>query len=325
MGDLRQNPVTGRWVVLAPGRGGRPVDGPPSGPARDLPRSDPTCPFCPGNEHELPEILWSLPTAEAPGWRCRASRNRYPAWGPAQGRQEIVIETPRHDLQPDRMDGEELDALVGAYLTRYRAVQASDGEPRVTLFRNHGPAAGRSLTHAHAQVVGMKRTPPEITGRDDRLLDFHRRTGGCLICDLTETAGAAGRRVIESGSFTVVVPQVPESAYEMWVVPSRHVGDFGESTADEAAHLGAVLGSALRRLSGVAGDPSYNLILHSGPGRRAGPEQHWFFQIRPRVAQLAGFELATGIVINAGDPDAEAEELRGWEEGIGPTGRPRSG
>ena len=60
----------------------------------------------------------------------------------------------------------------------------------------------------------------------------------------------------------------------------------------------------LARLYAALGDPPYNLVVHSAP---PGPGPfHWYVEIVPRVLIVAGFEQATGILVNAVPPDRAA-------------------
>ena len=64
----------------------------------------------------------------------------------------------------------------------------------------------------------------------------------------------------------------------------------------------------LARLDAALGDPPYNLVVHSAP---PGPGPfHWYVEIVPRVSVVAGFEQATGILVNVVPPDRAARELR---------------
>ena len=100
--------------------------------------------------------------------------------------------------------------------------------------------------------------------------------------------------------------------FDPGVVARRHQQEFGEATEPERRALGGVLGDLLGRLRERAGDPPYNLMIHSPRRSRSGSQAfHWFAQIRPRSAQTAGFELASGIAINASSPEVDARILRG--------------
>ena len=60
MPNLRQDPLTGEWVIVATERARRPETfAPPKKEKKiTLPSSVENCPFCPGNEHMTPpEVL----------------------------------------------------------------------------------------------------------------------------------------------------------------------------------------------------------------------------------------------------------------------------
>jgi UDPglucose--hexose-1-phosphate uridylyltransferase len=79
--ELRRDPITGRWVIIATDRSRRPSDfqrqsvPPPSGRF---------CPFCPGFESKTPpEVLAyrSNGSPNQPGWTVRVVPNKFPVLG----------------------------------------------------------------------------------------------------------------------------------------------------------------------------------------------------------------------------------------------------
>jgi UDPglucose--hexose-1-phosphate uridylyltransferase len=348
--ELRQNVLTGRWIAVAPNRGHRPLVGPAGGNGV----AAGVCPFCPGQERELASVLMEVKADGEPGWRVRVVPNRYPAFTndaargewvdpqlaggghaggglglapdvpvrntaalPAVGYQEVIIETPRHGCDLSGMTPEELADVVDVYHARYLAVSESAPWCRVFLFRNRGYAAGTSIEHPHAQLVATTAIPPEVRVREIRMLAYHNDHGRCLLCTLPEVEPGWEERVVaEHEQYRVFVPWAAESECEMWIVPRRHQAEFGETTPGERRALADAVGDALRRLRDRAGNPPYNLMIHSPRRSRSGSQAfHWFIQIRPRSAQSAGFELASGIAINASSPERDARILRGEEEG----------
>ena len=345
MAELRQNAVTGRWVAVAPVRGSRPVEeDPASADEEPVPARDPHCPFCPGNEAELPEVLWELPGSVDPGWRCRAVPNLYAAFrdvdpdaggrtGPVQGGvlvedasagvepgrtrpstglQEVLIESPRHDRDPGRMGGEELEAVVKLYAQRLARVARERPDFTPLLFRNHGPGAGASLAHPHAQLVATGTVPPAVARRRKRMRRFNRETGGCLLCALpTLEPDPVERTVAEEEHFQAFVPWAPERPLEMWIVPRRHESAFHRMRPDERRSFGVLLGRLLAGLRILAGEVDYNYIVHTAGGA-GGPDPalHWFAQIRPVTARMAGFEIGSGARILAAEPTDDAARLR---------------
>jgi UDPglucose--hexose-1-phosphate uridylyltransferase len=205
--------------------------------------------------------------------------------------------------------------VVDTYHERFVALSEQAATARVFLFRNRGADAGNSLLHAHAQMIATTTIPPEARVREIRMMGYHGDHGRCMVCSLPDLEPAFEDRVVlRDDHFVGVVPWAAESAFELWVIPRRHQAEFGECTQEERAALAACLGELLRRYRDRAGDPAYNLILHSAPrGRTGSRAHHWFVQLRPRIHRIAGFELASGVHINPSLPEQDARVLRGDE------------
>ena len=93
-------------------------------------------------------------------------------------------------------------------------------------------------------------------------------------------------------------------------MPREHQADFGR--ADDAAvrataqALRQVLGSLAVSLDG----PPYNLVLHTAPLKeRVDATFHWHWEVHPRLREIAGLELGTGLPVNPVSPEAAVEEL----------------
>ncbi len=329
MGEVRTNPVTGMEVVVAPERGGRPVDDVSAGGDRSG-AHEPSCPFCPGNEDRLPRVLDEVPMAAEPGaqgrdgasWAARASPNRFPAFEsdpsapgpgarPAGGYQEVVVETPRHDEGWEEFGTPHARAALELHRRRWRSVGERFPELRRLLFWNRGPRAGASLSHSHGQLVALEGTPPSVSGIDRRMDEHRQRRGGCIVCDLDGREPSGRRVVLETDHFRVRVPWAAEAPCEAWVVPLRHGPDFGGADDDQLDDLSRLLPRILRAVRNVLGHGQGNLLLHSGPRGSAERAHHWFLRVRPREGQVAGFELLSGLALNPSEPEEDAERLRG--------------
>src|SRR5215475_6255482 len=112
--ELRKDPITGRWVIIATDRAKRPSDFIRQSPAAP---TGGICPFCYGNEHKTPpEVLAYRNSGERdqPGWRIRVVPNKFPVLGiegdlnrqgegmydkmNGIGAHEVIIETPQHSM-----------------------------------------------------------------------------------------------------------------------------------------------------------------------------------------------------------------------------------
>ena len=79
MSELRHEPISRRWVIIATERSRRPTDF--NLTPTEMPGAG-NCPFCPGNEPQTPPEITALrdgTDANAPGWRVRVVPNKYPA------------------------------------------------------------------------------------------------------------------------------------------------------------------------------------------------------------------------------------------------------
>jgi len=95
--EMRYNPVTGEWVIYATARQARPDEmRPQTGFGSPAFSYEPSCPFCPGNEHMLPGILMELGN-DAGGWKVRVVPNRYPALTPRRQHRNPPWTLPGHE------------------------------------------------------------------------------------------------------------------------------------------------------------------------------------------------------------------------------------
>lgn len=124
-------------------------------------------------------------------------------------------------------------------------------------------------------------------------------------------------RIIQrSQSFVSFVPFAAISPFHVWIMPLRHTPDFGRMMDDELTDLATHLRRVMRKVYFGLDDPDYNLVLRSIFQRSTDPRSfHWYISIIPRVSQPAGFELGSGMFINASIPEKSAEFLRNINAG----------
>ena len=88
----------------------------------------------------------------------------------------------------------------------------------------------------------------------------------------------------------------------------------GPPTPDVAATAEA-LRQVLGRLAASLDGPPYNLVLHTAPLReQVDATYHWHWEIHPRLREIAGLELGTGLPVNPVSPEDAVEELLGRAE-----------
>ncbi len=325
--ELRTDPLTGDRVIVAPGRAERlqPLGG--SGRRSRLPRIDPTCPFCPGNEAETTTELYRLPPGQGTAWRVRVVANKYPAlspdsamelaapsgpWevGPAPGRHEVIVESPRHDVSVTELDDEGLFEVLVSYRDRFAAAAADPQVMHVVIFRNQGPLANATILHPHSQLVGLPFVPDLISRKLEVSSAHHGERA--LLLELVEREIEDGSRLIEASEcYATFVPYAAAHAHELWVAPRFLPPRFDRLDDQTLREFGVALRRALALVAEALGDPDYNFILQTPP-LQEGAETvlPWYGQIIPRQTVAAGFELAVGVRIVETRPEEAVERLK---------------
>src|SRR5580704_6962510 len=135
MPELRKDPVTDQWVIIATDRARRPSDF-----VREsvpIVRSAAPCPFCPGNESNTPAEVLAYRNgshANQPGWSLRVVPNKFPVLGiegaldrqgegmfdkmQGIGAHEVVIESPEHALSMTDLSEKAIEQVLWAFRDR---------------------------------------------------------------------------------------------------------------------------------------------------------------------------------------------------------------
>ncbi len=203
MPELRQDPTTKDWIILATERAKRPHDFRSPAARAAQPAFDEHCPFCPGHETSTPPAVLAYPDSGAARWSVRVVPNKFAALVPegsterrvahdffremdGVGHHEVIIETPVHNRFIRSMEPQEVEAFLRAYRERYLALRADPRVKLILIFKNHGEAAGTSLLHPHSQLVATPVVPSYIRRKYDEAMRYCESTGHCLYCDLLE-------------------------------------------------------------------------------------------------------------------------------------------
>jgi UDPglucose--hexose-1-phosphate uridylyltransferase len=179
-------------------------------------------------------------------------------------------------------------------------------------FKNHGSAAGASLLHPHAQILGLPVVPSTIRARIEEARRYFDDQGVCVYCRMREDEQRQQvRMVVESEWFSAFVPYAAFSPFHIWIIPHRHSASFLVATPEELRDLALVLREVLRKIYFGLNDPDYNYTIRSSPEHEPASESmHWYLAIVPRVNRVAGFEMGSGMFINTALPEESAAFLR---------------
>ncbi len=321
MKELRQDPLTGRWVFFD-------TEAPKTDKDYDFDephaKSSADCPFCPGRETETPPETVIVGTRA--DWRLRVVPNRFPAVTrealekgrtdiyermSAFGVHEIVIEHPDHHREMADFTAEELELVFEAYVGRYRAISKEPGIRSVLIFKNYGAKAGASLEHPHTQIIALPVVPHEIEDEIRSAETYAAQKGHCLYCRLAEGAEGARFEIAKNAHFTALAPYASRFPFEVLIVPRRHGSRFESVEGEERKDLALLLKMVLVKLRTVLKDPPFNFFVHTPPlDLKDHPSYHWHLEILPKIVPVSAFEWGTGSYVNPTPPEVAASILR---------------
>lgn len=322
--ELRQDLVTGDWVVIAVGRAKRAEEYIKEREA--YPPLSGKCPFCFPEEtgQEKDVLIFRRSDGD---WSLRAFPNKYPAFSRNQPARQIeegpyfsmsgsgyheVVVTRDHYRQIANLDPLEVAEIIDAYQDRYISLMSKKSVNYIEIFHNHGKEAGASIEHPHSQLMAIPVVSPGVKLELDGAENYFRANRKCVYCSIAEWELEQKKRVLfENDNFLAFCPFSSRAAFEIWVMPKKHKPYFERITNEEKVDLGEVLGKSIGMIFTTLKDPAYNFYLHTSPcDGKDYPHYHWHIEILPHTATWAGFELSTGIEISTIEPEKAAEELR---------------
>ncbi len=341
MPEIRKDPISDRWVVVSTERGRRPAEF-KSGGENPAFAEQKSCPFCEGNESKTPKevLAYRKPgtAPDTPGWTVRVMPNKFPAlvvegeinrtgiglfdMMSGIGAHEVIVETPRHNETITDLPDAHVEKVLYAYRDRIRDLEKDKRFRYVLVFKNHGEAAGASLSHSHSQLIATPITPRYVKMELTNAREYFREKERCIFCDLIRQELSAGERIVaENEHFVVFTPFASRFPFEVWLLPRKHFSRFTEIGEEEMKYCARLLKDILARIKKTLFDAPYNYVLHTAPNVVCRPgrpdywgtiqyDYHWHIEIIPRLTKTAGFEWGSGLYINPTPPEEAAKYLR---------------
>jgi len=332
MNDLRKDPVSGRWVIIAKEQMLKKED------VAEFPKPIETdsksCPFCAGHENMTPPEIWRWANPDG-SWSVRVVPNKFPVLRvegnldrrgegvfdhvTGIGAHEIIVETPNHDYLSLQEDGEQMFRILTAYKIRLEDLKNDTRLRYGLIFKNFGGEAGAHLPHPHAQLIAMPVIPKNVKEELVNCKRYYELKERCLICDiLLEELERDIRIVGETEQYVAWSPYAARFPFETWIIPKNHSACFSLENDKSLRDLGILFNRILQALRRVLESPPYNYILHTRPFALSPRHKqttidddfHWHIEIIPRLMKIAGFEWGSGFYINPTSPEEAAHVLR---------------
>ena len=325
LSEFRQDLVSGSWVLFSAKRAQKPH---PIKTVVPIVTAKDSCPF-EDFEKSGNEVIWHYPDDQT--FALSLIKNKFPAvtyglctpvrqTGPfnihdAVGQHEIFV-LKDHDKQLADLSLEELTQLVRAYKKRKKEIVETDNCAKyVLIFHNSGFDAGASIYHPHSQLLTTPILPPDVSRSFYGAQRFFQEHGKRVYDVLIDWEKEQGTRIIhETEHFLAFCPFVSQSPYEVRIFSKESHAHFEHMPIEYDMEFATIFSTVLRKIKLALNNPAYNLFFHSAPSESQLGDLHefynWHAEILPRISTHAGFEEATGVMINSIDPDAAAKLLK---------------
>ncbi len=337
MNELRKDLLHGRWIevlseskspleyILSPLKGSE----------------EATCVLCEGRERETPKEIASIrrleTTPDSPGWWVRAIPSFKPLFRVEGnldrravgiydrmnniGANEILIESPKHNIKPEDMGLEQMIRVIKLYKDRVADLSKDLRLRYIFIFKNSRLDYWQeSFSHPVSFLIATPVIPKNIKDELDYAKQYYDYKERCIFCDIIREELRTGERVIfETRNFICFCPYASSYPFESWIIPKRHSCDFHTISGEEVEDLGFALMNILQRLKVIfESEPPLNYFLHTAPNRvprrdqwhTLGDDYHWHLEIVPRLREKSGFEWGSGLFIQTTSPEKAAKYLR---------------
>jgi UDPglucose--hexose-1-phosphate uridylyltransferase len=337
MNELRKDLLHGRWIeVLSESKS-------PSEYLLEPLKSvgETTCVLCQGREKETPKEIASIRKTETapntPGWWVRAIPSFNPLFQVEGnldrravgiydrmnniGANEILIESPEHNIKPEDMGLEQMVRVIRLYKDRVGDLSKDLRLRYIFIFKNSIIDPWQeSFSHPVSFLIATPVIPKNIKDELDYAKQYYDYKERCIFCDIIREELKVGERVIlETRNFLCFCPYASSFPFESWIIPKKHNCDFHAISGEEVEDMGLALMNILKRFKAVfKTEPPLNYFLHTAPNRvprrgqwhTLGDDYHWHLEIIPRLSVKSGFEWGSGLFIQTTAPEKAAKYLR---------------
>lgn len=326
MTEFRKDPVSGDWIVIAPGRAERPL-GLSLGTKKRKPTPKKNCPFEDLKKSGNWPPLLAYPSREE--WQVVLIPNKFPALrhknicgipltlGPYEvmsgiGHHDLVV-TRDHTKNFSKLSPEQALRVLLMFQERYRDIKDDKCLVYVSAFANWGARAGASLYHPHYQLLALPIVPPEVSHSLRGSHEYSRKHHRCAHCDIIRYELGRKKSIIaENKEAVAFAPFASRHPYKVRIFPKRHHPYFEETDPKTLDGVRAILQLVLQKIQRKLSDPDYNFFIHTAPlkHQKQHAHYHWHIEVIPKILHEGGFELGTGVDINVVPPEALAKILR---------------
>jgi len=320
MAELRYNPITRDWLMVASSRQNRP----------QMPAN--WCPFCPGSGR-VPDGGFDVlrypndfpilsPNPPAPDDVAHGLFRTSPAYGHC----EVLLYSDKHNARLADLPDAHVHKLAAMWREVYDDLSKDKKVKYIYVFENRGECVGVTMPHPHGQAYGYSFLPQRVALEAAGAKEYFDETDNCLFCDLLREELADGRRIIaENGHFSLYMPFAPQTAYSTHITSKRHIPTLAQMNEPELNALGEMVRDASAMYDALFDMPfPYMMCMLGAPiGQEYEEYFHFHIEFIPpmRSAEkqqfFASSETGAGAWGNPTCPEEKAAELRtAWNKAM---------
>jgi len=338
MSEIRLDRIHNQYVLIAPERLRRPD----FNAVKEVELPHQRCPFCEGNEALTPGEVYAIRDNEAniEGWKTRVVPNLYKAVQieledrsyregmfesiPGVGAHEVLIDSPCHHCSIEELDTHSVENWLRSILIRIQDLRHDPRLIHLSVFKNFGKMAGATQEHPHTQILALPTMPQDEIVFLERNMKYYRRHGRGIIEDILQNEISSKDRIVsEHGTFVAFCPYASSFPFEVMIAPKRNLACLEQCTRDDINDLALLIGEVFQKLSSQLGKFDYNLYFRLSPlnpnfeNEQYMSDMHknyrFTLRITPRIYNIGGFEIATGMAINPVTPEESVVLLNSRE------------
>ena len=228
----------------------------------------------------------------------------------ASGSWRTIVAPPGEHRPIQTVGSELLRTMLADVRAAFVEAQKLGQTAYLQVVQNWGAQAGARTNHLCLDLYDLPQIPHRVAEEIGGAARYLIREGECPYCRLAREEPRSGTRMVWQDDASVAfAPFASRSPFEVWIVPRRHAADFAGATDADIASTAEAIRQVLGRLACLDGPP-HNLVLHAAPLReRVDATYHWHWEVHPRLREIAGLELGTGLPVNPVSPEEAVEEL----------------
>lgn len=240
------------------------------------------CPFCTKNEDKIEKTIFSYGNP----WRVKVVVNKYPILSDnskldIHGVHYVVIEGQKHNKSIGDFTEEDFKDIFTVYKKIVEDLEKNQDIKYIQIFKNYKKEAGISIEHQHSQIVALNIMPKFLRNKKKQSIQF------------------LGHILFNGECFNLIVPREQIMDYTLRIYSKIARTSFSQLTNKEIIELSKIFKLSIYIINEILGDIAMNVCYYfCGKDNN---KLNFFVDIIPRKSGIAGFELATGMMINTMD------------------------